>query len=72
MEKVLEIIDRHIQEYATCMEDIVAYELDMVECDCALSKSEAESLDRRWKEAFERRAELVNLREEILDSVVVQ
>lgn len=72
MDKVLEIIDRHIKEYATCMDGIVAYELDMVECDCALSKSETESLDRRWEEAFERRAELVSLREEILQAVVVQ
>lgn len=72
LDKVLAIIDRHIQEYDTCMDGIVSYELEMVECDCALSKSEAERLDRKWQDAFERRAELVSLRKEIMQDVVLE
>lgn len=71
LDKVLAIIDRHMSEYTQCMDGIVAYELDMIECDCALSKSEAERLDRQWQDAFERRAELVILRKEILQAVVL-
>lgn len=70
--KVLAIIDRHMSEYTQCMDGIVTYEMDMVENDCALSKSEAESLDRRWKEAFERRAELADVYAEIVQTVVVE
>ena len=72
LDKVLAIIDRHMSEYTQCMVGIVTYELDMVESDCALSKSEAERLDRKWQDTFERRAELLSLREEILQSVVIQ
>lgn len=72
MDKVLAIIDRHIEYYELSMEGIVSYELDMVECDCALSKSEAERLDRKWQDAFERRAELVSLRKEIMQDVVLE
>ena len=71
LDKVIAIIDRHIEDYKLSMEGVVSYELDMVECDCALSKSEAERLDRKWHDAFERRAELVSLREEILQAVVL-
>lgn len=72
LDKVLAIIDRHIEDYKLSMEGIVSYELDMVESDCALSKSEAERLDRKWQDAFERRAELVILRKEILQAVVLE
>ena len=78
LDKVIAIIDRHIEDYKLSMEGVVSYELDMVECDCALSNilreeilSEAERLDRKWHDAFERRAELVSLREEILQAVVL-
>lgn len=72
LDKVLAIIDRHMSEYTQCMDGIVTYELDIVESDCALSKSEAERLDRQWKDAFERRAELADIYTEIMQTVMIE
>lgn len=68
--EVLFVINRHIHHYEESMNDIIAYELDMANLGCPISKSEAANLDKRWMEYSSIKNELTRLRDEIMQGVV--
>lgn len=68
--EVLFVIDRRINHYEESMNDIIAYELDMEDLGCPISKSEAENLDKRWVEYSSIKNELTRLRDEIIQGVI--
>lgn len=66
MEKARDIIQARIAEIEEAMDDILAYEIDMVDLDCPLSNTESKRLDKRWHELFVIKCELNSLLEQML------
>lgn len=65
MSKAEEIIKKHITELNEQLDGIVAYELDMADLDCPLSKRERKTNDRKWKELMACKVELLSVLAEI-------
>lgn len=66
MSKAREIIQARIREIEEAMDDILAYEIDMVDLDCQLSNAESKRLDKKWHELFVIKCELNSLMEQML------
>lgn len=66
MEKARDIIKARIREIEEAMDDILAYEIDMVDLDCPLTNSEGKRLDRKWHDLFVIKCELNSLIEQML------
>lgn len=70
MSKAEQIIKRHIEELENSLDELLAYELDMVDIGYPLSYRERESNDRKWKDLMSRKVELMAVLAEIQEVAI--